>query len=407
MKIGPLLELLSGASEGTSAILAASTHKAESIPPRLFKGEELERVVGVSSQTIYAGCREGRIPELLKDERGRRIGATLEQVLAMQEYFGTSPRRRKGDPPLVIPFTTFKGGAWKSTTTWYAGSYFANLGLRVLLVDLDPQASLTLYCGYLADINIKEEDSLANYITLEDGFIPEFVDATIKTTYLPNMDLIPSSLSLAAVEMVLATAIMQSAGELERVRDAFFRVGALIDQVKDKYDLVLIDGTPSLGLIPLNIIFAADSIIVPTPSEYVDFASTAAFCELYADQAEKLSDAEGAYNVVSEFPDIWFLPTRYSDSETRRTMTSKQVLAAIKKVYGEHCLGHAIRKHDGAVSNLSAKGRTVFDIRPGQAGVERVRREAIMAARDNYAQVFDEIIQKVIVPKWPSRRTLR
>ncbi len=80
----------------------------------------------------------------------RRLGATLEQILVMQEYFDTLPWRRDDEEPVVMSFTNFKGGCWKTTTSWYAGSYYANLGYRVLFVDLDPQASLTLNCGHIA-----------------------------------------------------------------------------------------------------------------------------------------------------------------------------------------------------------------------------------------------------------------
>jgi chromosome partitioning protein len=408
MKLPILMNFLDTVTDRTSQILENKHRQANSVEPRRFLGDELADVVGVPLSTIYSAEKAKRIPPRETAPGGRKLGYTLPQVIEMQSMWGTSPWRQEGDPPQVIAFTAFKGGCWKTNTTWYAGSYYANKGFRVCLFDLDPQASLTQNCGLRPDIDITASNSLTPYILREQGYPIEFVGQTIHKTYLDNMDIIPSSLSLASTEMVLAADLARSNGDPQVYRDTFFRVRQIVDVIKDDYDIILIDGTPSLGLLPLNIIFAADSIVVPTPTELIDFASTGVFNELLLEQLQFLS-GDNAMNlqVIDSAPEIVYLPTRYSDSKTKNTMTSEDILEAIKFTYEDRALRTAIRKHESAVSNLGPLGRTVFDVNAGQGSVSHIRRPAILNARENFSQVFDEILERLVLPKWPSRQSIR
>jgi chromosome partitioning protein len=408
MKIAALLSFLSEASSKTQQILQRKQADSQTVEERRFIGDELCEVVGVPLSTIYSAEKAGRIPSREINGQGRKLGYTLAQVCEMQEMWGTSPRRLENEVAQVIAFTAFKGGCWKTNTTWYAGSYYANLGFRVLLVDLDQQASLTENCGIRPDVDTSVEDSLAYYITRQVGFEIEDVIKTIRPTYLSNMDIIPASLGLASCEMSLAAELVRAQGDPEIFKDAFFRVKQCIDAVKSDYDIVLIDGTPSLGILPLNIIFASDTIVVPTPTEIVDFASTAVFNDLYHEQIEFLSGLnKRSLQVIDSAPDIAYLPTRYSDSKQKNTMTSEEVLAAIRLTYEDHALQNAIRKHESAVSNLGRWGRTVFDVNPGQGVIGHIRKPSIINARENFKDVFDEVLEKLILPKWPSRQSIR
>lgn len=375
----------------------------EYVEPRRFRGNELYEAVGVSSlTTIYTAEKEGRLPPADLNDKNRRAGATLEQILTMQEYFKTSPSRRDNEETQIISFTNFKGGCYKSTTAQYAGSYYANKGMRVLLVDLDPQASLTMSVGLFPDVDSSYEVSLAPYIVEDEDYPADGIRSVIRKTYLPNMDIIPSSLDLAGIEFGLSNEIVEAreANDDTTMANVFFRVRNALEEIKGDYDIVILDGTPSLGLLPLNIILASDTVVIPVPTEATDFASTRSFAKLYKQLAETLNTSFGDN---APLPDMMILPTRYSPSEHNATVSSKEILDAIRSIFAANCLDTVIRKHESVVSNLSFFRRTVFDVNPGDCNVNREARKKAMA---NFSTVFEEILEKAVYPKWESKRLI-
>jgi len=399
-KANTIIDQLAGYSDrGHGMIRGMNRYAAAEVPVRRYRGEELSEIVGMSQQTISAAIKDGRLPPQDVDPAtNRRTGPSIGQILDIQEYFGTKRWRDDDEDPVVISFTNFKGGAWKTTSAWYAGSYFASRGYRVLFVDLDPQASLTQNFGIDPDIDTNHESSLGPYILEENGFPVELAGSAVRSTYSPLMDIIPATLQLAGVEYALSGAIARSSAEDDGVEDAMFqwfqRVKDSLSEVRNGYDIVILDGTPSLGLLPLNIIFASDAVITPVPTETVDFASTLAFVDLYRDNLETLANVFGDIDV----PDIFFLPTRFSD--VNATSASTLVLDAIHETFGEMTFRTAIRRHEAVVSNLSTLRRTVFDVNQSDNLVDRrARKKAI----ENFSEVYEEVLQRVVLPRWPSR----
>ena len=148
----------------------------------------------------------------------------------------------------VISFGNHKGGVGKTTTTASVGSILASKGYRVLVIDLDAQANLTVSL-------LREEPEESIYYAL-----------TGKTEKLPiirvseNLDIVPSSLQLAVVEMELTSAFLR-----EKI------LCRLLESIKDNYDYILIDCPPSLGLLTLNAFTASNEIIVPLVAEVLPF----------------------------------------------------------------------------------------------------------------------------------------
>ncbi len=178
----------------------------------------------------------------------------------------------------------------------------------------------------------------------------------------------------------------------------FHRVLDSINYVKQDFDIVIMDGTPSLGLLPLNIIFASDVVVVPVPTEITDFASTLAFGDLYKDQVESLARFFGE-NL--DLPDMLYLPSRFSPSEKNATLGSEFVLSQIRRTYGTACLQSVIKKHEAVVSNLSLMRRTVFDVNASDGTVNRDSRKRAIS---NFKTVFDEILERAVYPRWPSKK---
>ena len=142
-----------------------------------------------------------------------------------------------------------KGGVGKTTTVVNLASLLALSGDRVLLIDLDPQGNATSGLGI--DRTTIERSA---YDALLDGV--GLADLVVQGTS-PGVDVIPSAISLAGAEVELAG----STGRERRLRDALASLG-------DRYDIILIDCPPSLGLLTVNALTAADAVLIPLQSEY-------------------------------------------------------------------------------------------------------------------------------------------
>jgi chromosome partitioning protein len=148
----------------------------------------------------------------------------------------------------AIVFTNQKGGVGKTTTTVNLAAYLAARGRTVLVVDMDPQANASSAVGYAAD-----GDGV--YTTLVDG---RPLKETVVATSTENLSLIPASAALAGAEV-----------ELVPMRQREFRLRQALDPLRPGYDYILIDCPPSLGLLTVNALVAADEVIIPVQCEYL------------------------------------------------------------------------------------------------------------------------------------------
>lgn len=148
----------------------------------------------------------------------------------------------------VVSLANQKGGVGKTTTAINLSASVAACERRVLLVDLDPQANAT------SGVGVPKNGGLSIYHTIL-GETP--LRDIIRETELPGLHLAPSSVDLVAAEL-----------ELSDAEDREFRLRRALEPVRNDYDYILIDSPPSLGLLTVNGLAAADSVLVPMQSEY-------------------------------------------------------------------------------------------------------------------------------------------
>ena len=148
----------------------------------------------------------------------------------------------------VISVANQKGGVGKTTTAVNLSTILAKKGKKVLMIDTDPQGNGTSGLGVSKDVNFSVYDVIVNDVEIEN---------TIQQTMIKNLDLCPSNINLAGAEVELVSMMSRE-----------YRLKEKIDNQKDKYDYIIIDCPPSLGLLTLNAFTASDSVLIPVQCEY-------------------------------------------------------------------------------------------------------------------------------------------
>ena len=148
----------------------------------------------------------------------------------------------------VISVANQKGGVGKTTTSVNLSTILAKKGKKVLMIDADPQGNATSGLGIDKNVNFSIYDVIINDVD---------IDNTIIETNIKNLEVCPSNINLAGAEVELVAMVSREHRLKEKVED-----------IKEKYDYIIIDCPPSLGLLTLNAFTASDSVLIPVQCEY-------------------------------------------------------------------------------------------------------------------------------------------
>jgi len=258
--------------------------------------------------------------------------------------FSDPAPRRPGQPATIIAMCNQKGGVGKTTTTISLGAALAELGRRVLLVDFDPQGSLTVGLGINAhDLEQSIYDALIDrQVSIKDLIMHTAVD---------NLDLVPSNIDLSAAEMQLVTEVGR-----EQV------LTRVLKQARSDYDVILIDCQPSLGLLTVNALTAAQGVIIPLECEYFALRGVA----LLKDTIERVQERTN-----DELKIIGLLGTMFDS----RTLHDKEVLATLVQGWGD-LVFHTVIRRTVKFSDATVAGEPITEYASGSPGAESYRQLA-------------------------------
>jgi chromosome partitioning protein len=262
---------------------------------------------------------------------------------------GIRTETAKGEPMgRVISFANQKGGVAKTTTTLNLGVALSEKGLKVLLVDLDPQGNLTMSQGLNPDaIERSMFDVLVHRLPIGEVIHHQEVDLAV------------SSIDLAGAELALSSMIGRERA-LEKA----------IAPVRDTYDYVLIDTPPSLGLLTINALVASNGVIVPVQCEYLSLRGLVQLENTLSMIRENLNPEVGIEGI---------LPTMYDS----RTLHAREAVEILQENFGELVFNTRIRK-TVRYAEAPVKGNSVLKYDPSGAAAEAYRdlaKEVLDAAK--------------------------
>lgn len=351
---------------------------------RLFTGKEAEKMVGKTIKTIaklYADDADNKdfFMPAKSPSTGRSTGFSLKQINAMRDQFGTRPSRREGEKPFVLAVQSFKGGVAKSVTTVHLAQYLALAGYRTLIMDCDPQASATSSFGYIPDLTFGQEHTMLPYLNRDNE--DQTLDYAIIKTYFDGIDLIPGCLPLYEAEFGLYyDQFSEPDADIAQSYKEEFANG--IATVSDKYDIVILDSPPALGMISINIMVAADGIIVPTPPSLYDFASTTQYFKMAQKISQTLPDKHFSFMKI--------LATRFDAARP----TAREFVEIMREEFGKYMYNNEF-KATGAIPTAAMYFKTLYDISPKDRAEHglRVDKKNLGMLDNIFAEILEDIHQ--------------
>ena len=335
--------------------------RQEQYPPdaqkslRQFSLAEVAYYLGIAQSTVKKLHLQGKGPEPVTSPSGRR-SYSAEQILELRAYLDAYgrpgkrrylPHRTEGEELHVVSVVNFKGGSGKTTTASHLAQHLALKGHRVLAIDLDPQASLTALHGIQPEL----DSVLSLYETLRYDDERQSIDAVIRTTNFPNLDIVPASLDLQEYEY--DTTVALTSRDPSEGQAFFTRISNALMDVDDRYDIVVIDCPPQLGHLTLTALTASSSVLVTVHPQMLDVMSMSQFLLMLGGILQTIREA-GAEMKLKWFR---YLVTRFEPADGPQ----KQMVGFLQAMLPNQMLEARMLKST-AISDAGITKQTLYEV---------------------------------------------
>lgn len=382
------LDLLNGVIQRAENLLDAIKTTAtyphnEKVLNRLWNAKEVGDLLGKNKATVTRTAANlisaGDMGDFTDDQRhptsGAVMGYTLKQLNALRGHYGLMPTRNQlMDECLLWAVQVFKGGTGKSITTAYLAQSLASRGYKGLVVDMDPQSSLTSLFGYMPDIEIDLEDTITPFI---EGDEPDLKYA-VRGTNWEGLDLIPSQLLTNDNDILMAFKAAEIADPADRIHLMVNKLKRGLEPLRAEYDFILLDCPPALNMSTLNILCAVDAVVIPSPPALFDFSSTLQYLRMIKTVITRIA------------PDKQYKFIKILRTKNDKKKASMQFSDAMEKSFGDYLLPCEFPLLT-EVSNATTEFMTFLeDRRPQKKGLDIIEN-------------LTDHIELEILKTWPSK----
>ena len=260
-------------------------------------------------------------------------------------------------PARIVAVCNQKGGVGKTTTTINLGAALAEQGRRVLLVDFDPQGALSVGLG----IQPHDIDYTVYNLLMERDVAPHDV---LHKTDVDGMDLLPSNIDLSGAEVQLVHEVGRE-----------YVLGGVLQPVMQEYDMIMIDCQPSLGLLTINALACADSVIIPLECEYFAMRGVALLMETIDKVSRRLN---------TKLTIDGLLATMYDS----RTLHTREVLGSMVNGFGDKVF-HTVINRTVRFPDATVAGEPITSFDSGSMGANSYR-ELAKEVLERWRQAGDD-----------------
>ncbi|PXW55117.1 plasmid partitioning protein RepA [Chelatococcus asaccharovorans] len=315
-------------------------------PLRRFSLAEAADFVGVSQSYIKKLHLQGKGAEPFVTPTGRRYytAAQMNELRAVLDRF---PGRKGSDKLQVISVVNFKGGSGKTTTAVHLSEYLALRGFRVLVVDLDPQASLTALFGIQPELD--GNPSFYDALRYDEKRVS--ISAVRRATNFPGLDIVPANLELQEYEY--ETPIAMHAKDSKAGRSFYTRIGSALAEVDSDYDVVVIDCPPQLGYLTLTALAAATSVLITVHPQMLDIMSMSQFLLMLGDILKSI-EAAGVKVSLDWFR---YLVTRYEPGD----VPQQEMVGLMQSMFARQMLKNPMVKST-AISDAGLTKQSLYEV---------------------------------------------
>lgn len=350
---------------------AHPNHQGES---RRVSLREIADLIGVSHAAVnkvVGGVREQLAGE---PKPGRTYQFTLADAITIRGAMERMRRRGANDPCVTVGIMNFKGGVAKSTTTAHLGQYLALHGYRTLVIDCDPQGTLSTLFGIHPDIDLGADDTLVPYFA---GREPS-LHYCIRKTEMPTLSVIPANVGLAEADLLLPARQQREKGT------GWYYMPALamgIQTIEQDFDVILLDCPPSMSYLTTVATQACDALLVPMRPSMPDFASSAQFVRMFGGFQ---GDVDAILGRQKRFDWVRVLVTLGEKNNTTGEMEE-----IIRKAYGDLVLAQKF-PYLTAVATASKRMRTIYDV--NRADIPSRQLAAAQTVVDQMCSALEDLI---------------
>ncbi len=367
-------------------------HRERLLEPRK---EKILRPFSYKEACHYLGVNQNQLRHALRTNdslpqgtmiRGTRryfqaseIHAIRDHLIAQNRLESRDITRRVGEEqPVVVASINLKGGVGKSTSAQHLTQALAMRGYRVLVVDLDAQASLTQLFGTIPE---REPDMLTLYhaIRYPDGddlsqTAQTDIRDVVRRTHIPNLDLIPCNMQIMEFEH-------ETAGHDQRRSPFFTRVEDALAPIRDEYDVILFDCPPQMSFAVMSALFTCTSLLVTVTASFVDVMSLGTFLGMTGEMMSVIEQRNG------ERPYDWikYLITRYNPTD----QPSVQVAGYLRSILEDSVMTNEFYLST-AIADAATSSDSIVEVDPGA-----FHRQTYQRAWESVTRVTTEVEQLI------------